>query len=133
MAMGELVLQLYAQISASPGLLDLKDELEVLEGVCRAISRQAQNTKEDSSVLPKRIIQPIGARLSENFKNPSCKPKQDISPELDRLTLVVRFYRHLHRNQSDHRCCSIELVLVGECFQSIPSRHGIGRKDLQAQ
>jgi transportin-3 len=91
MSMGEPVLQLYTQISASPGLLDLKDELEVLEGVCRAISRQVQVTHEDSSIFVQRIIQPIGGRLSEKLNSPSCNPKQDVNPELDRLTVVVRF------------------------------------------
>ena len=91
MAMGEPVLQLYTQITASPGLLDLKDELEVLEGVCRAISRQVQDTRVDGSRFVQAIVQPIGNRFAEKVNNPNCSPKQDIVPELDRLTVVVRF------------------------------------------
>jgi len=91
MAMGEPVLQLYAEITASPGLLDLKDELEVLEGVCRAISRQVQDTRGDASTFVQRVVQPIGNRLAEKLGNATCNPKQDILPELDRLTAVLRF------------------------------------------
>jgi transportin-3 len=91
MAMGEPVLQLYTQITSSPGLLDLKDELEVLEGVCSAISRQVQDTRVDGSNFVQRIVHPIGTRLTEKVNNPNCDPKQDIIPELDRLTVVVRF------------------------------------------
>jgi transportin-3 len=91
MAMAEPVLQLYTQISASSGLLDLKDELEVLEGVCRAISRQVQDTREDWTNFMQRIIQPIGSRLTASVHGPTCTPKHDIIPELDRLTVVVRF------------------------------------------
>jgi transportin-3 len=91
MAMGEPVLQLYTEITASPGLLDLKDELEVLEGVCRAISRQVQDTRVDGSTFVQRIVQPIGNRLAEKLSAPNCNPKHDILPELDRLTAVVRF------------------------------------------
>ncbi|KAL3920557.1 MAG: hypothetical protein SGILL_003204 [Bacillariaceae sp.] len=91
MAMGEPVLQLYTQITSSPGLLGLKDELEVLEGVCRAVSRQVQDTRVDGSSFVQRIVQPIGNRLTEKVSSPNCNPKHDILPELDRLTVVVRF------------------------------------------
>jgi len=90
MAMAEPVLQLYTGITASPGLLVLKDELEVLEGACRAISRQVQDTKVDGSNFVQRIVQPIGNRLAANAADPNSKPKQDIIPELDRLIVIVR-------------------------------------------
>ena len=91
MAMGEPVLELYTQITASPGQLALKDELEVLEGACRAITRQVQETQIDGSPFVQRIIQPIGNRLSAKAADPNSKPKKDILPELDRLTVIVRF------------------------------------------
>lgn len=91
MSMGEPVLQLYLQITESTGLLDLKDELEVLEGVCRAISRQVIDTRQDWSVSLQRIVQPIGTRLVAKIADPNCSPRKDIIPELDRLTVVIRF------------------------------------------
>jgi len=91
MAMGEPVLELYMEITATPGQLALKDELEVLEGVCRAISRQVQETQVDGSNYVQRIVQPIGNRLSTKAADPNSKPKKDIIPELDRLTVIVRF------------------------------------------
>ena len=91
MAMGEPVLELYTQITASPGQLALKDELEVLEGACRAISRQVQDTQIDGSSFVQRIVQPIGSRLSAKAADQSSTPKKDIIPELDRLAVIVRF------------------------------------------
>ena len=91
MAMGEPVLELYTQITASSGQLALKDELEVLEGACRAISRQVQETQIDGSNFVQRIVQPIGNRLSAKAADPNSNPKKDILPELDRLTVTVRF------------------------------------------
>jgi transportin-3 len=91
MAIGEPVLELYMEITATPGQLALKDELEVLEGVCRAISRQVQETRVDGSSFVQRIVQPIGNRLSAKAADPNSKPKKDIIPELDRLTTIVRF------------------------------------------
>lgn len=89
--MGEPVLELYMGITASPGQLALKDELEVLEGVCRAISRQVQETQIDGSNFVQRVVHPIGNRLSVKVGDPNSKPKKDIIPELDRLTAIVRF------------------------------------------
>lgn len=102
MSMGEPVLELYTQITASPGLLDLKDELEVLEGVCRAVSRQVHDTGEDGSVLLQRIVLPIGTRLTMNMANQNCNPKKHIMPELDRLTVVARFLTLPQRNSMNH-------------------------------
>eukprot|EP00536_Pseudo-nitzschia_multiseries_P001678 jgi/Psemu1/250852/estExt_Genewise1Plus.C_210167 len=90
MAIGEPVLQLYTEITASPGILALNAELEVLEGACRAISRQVHDTKVDGSTYVQRIVQPIGSRLAAKAADQSSKPKQDIIPELDRLTVIVQ-------------------------------------------
>lgn len=91
MAIGEPVLELYMQITASPCQLALKDELEVLEGACRAISRQVQESQMDGSNFVQRIVNPIGTRLSAKAADPNSKSKKDIIPELDRLTVIVRF------------------------------------------
>lgn len=91
MSMGEPVLQLYNEISAIPGRLDLKDELEVLEGVCRAVSRQIQDTRDSGSVYVQRIVQPIGSRLAATISDQNCNAKQHILPEIERLTVIVRF------------------------------------------
>ena len=90
-AMGEPVLKLYMEITATPGQLALKDELEVLEGVCRAISLQVKEAQLDGSEFVQRIVQPIGNRLSTKAADPNSQTKKDIVPELDRLTVVVRF------------------------------------------
>lgn len=91
MSMGEPVLQLYNEITSQPGRLDLADELEVLEGVCRAVSRHIRDTNDDGSTFMQRIVQPIGTRLSASLANPGANAKQHIIPELDRLTVIVRF------------------------------------------
>jgi transportin-3 len=91
MSMGEPVLGLYNEISASPGRLDMKDELEVLEGVCRAISRQIQDTQGNGLMYVQRLVQPIGIRLAASIADANCNSKQHIIPEIERLTVIVRF------------------------------------------
>jgi transportin-3 len=90
MSMGEPVLQLYNEITAIPGRLDLKDELQVLEGVCRAVSRQIQDTRGDASIFIQRLVQPIGERLIATVADPSCNARS-FAPEIERLTVLVRF------------------------------------------
>jgi len=104
-SLGESVLQLYdgivaAQVQHQP-VLDLKDELEVLEGACKAVSRQLQempsgNVQEQTTYIS-RIVEPIGTRLVQysstsnvNAPSPSISPKQVIA-EVERLTVVIRY------------------------------------------
>jgi transportin-3 len=96
MAMGEPVLQLYNEITAAASNsgsngLKLKDELEILQGVCRAVSRQIQDAHGDGSNFLRQIIDPIGGRLTTKINDPSCDTRRDIIPEIERLTTVVRF------------------------------------------
>jgi transportin-3 len=91
MSMGEPVLQLYNDICAQPGRLDLKDELEVLEGVCRAVSRHIRDTNDSCTTFLQRIVQPVGDRLAASVANPNAVAKQHIIPEIERLTVIIRF------------------------------------------
>lgn len=91
MSMGEPVLQLYNEISANPGSLDLKDELAVLEGACRAASRQIQDTRDSGSTFVQRLAQPIGTRLAASLSDQNCNSRQHVIPEIERLTVIVRF------------------------------------------
>lgn len=95
MAMGEPVLQLYNEITAGSNpasrTLDLKDDLEILEGVCRALSRHIQDARFDGSIFLKQIVEPIGNRFAAKVADPNCDARKDIIPEVDRLTNVVRF------------------------------------------
>jgi len=95
MAMGEPVLQLYQDITTNshdpnnPTKLDLSDELQILEGVCRALSRQIQDTHDDGTAMLSRIVQPIGTRLAARVADPNAPPKAIIS-EIERLTTVIQ-------------------------------------------
>ena len=95
MAMGEPVLQLYQEIIANsfdpnnPTKLELSDELQILEGVCRALSRQIQDTNDDGTAVLSRIVQPIGNRLAARVADSSASPKV-IIPEIERLTTVIQ-------------------------------------------
>mmetsp|Transcript_9309 Transcript_9309/g.18906 ORF Transcript_9309/g.18906 Transcript_9309/m.18906 type:complete len:1050 (+) Transcript_9309:124-3273(+) len=107
--LGDAVLQLYDGIVAareqhrgsnSGGdefVLDLKNELEVLEGVCKAISHKL---KDDPSMSPdiisgyiNRLAQPVigGLKAMAPPENPAS-PKQ-ISSEISRLTVLVQHLR----------------------------------------
>lgn len=107
--MGDAALQLYDGIVAARDLqrgslgsgedfvIDLKNELEVLEGVCKAISTKLLN---DPSISPdvingyiNHLAQPVMASMKV-IASPeySASPKQ-ISAELSRLTVLVQHLR----------------------------------------
>jgi transportin-3 len=107
-SLGDNVLQLYdgilnAQQQHNNSVLDIKDELEVLEGVCIAVSRQlndmAKNvtTEQESQTLAEtiatyvtKIVGPIGSTLVQYIDpNSTAGPKQAVA-EIERLTVVIR-------------------------------------------
>mmetsp|Transcript_833 Transcript_833/g.1438 ORF Transcript_833/g.1438 Transcript_833/m.1438 type:complete len:1018 (+) Transcript_833:1952-5005(+) len=108
-ALGDSVLHLYDGIVAAQlqqqqhsstsvpvaPILDIRDELEVLEGACKAVSRQLQEnlvqdpTSSSSLDYINRIVEPIGARLVQYSSSTKTGPKQVIA-ELERLTVVIR-------------------------------------------
>lgn len=98
-ALGDSVLHLYDGIVASqiqnanqPTGLNTRDELEVLEGACKAISRKMkESSSEDVSAYISRIVDPIGARLVQYATaNTTTSPKLVVA-EIERLTVVARF------------------------------------------
>ena len=104
--MGDAALQLYDGIVAARDVqrgsgeefvIDLKNELEVLEGVCKAISTKLLNDPSISADVINGYIshlaQPIIARL-KGIASPeySASPKQ-IAAELSRLTVLVQHLR----------------------------------------
>ena len=104
MSMGEPVLQLYQDITANAddpsnvSKLELADELQILEGVCRALSRQIQDTREDGTAVLSQIVQPIGTRLAARVVESNASPKLVI-PDIERLTTVVQ---HLYISPNGH-------------------------------
>jgi hypothetical protein len=104
-ALGDSVLHLYDGIVAaqlqqqqhsSAPILDIRDELEVLEGACKAVSRQLAEklahdpTSSTSLEYINRIVEPIGSRLVQCTSTSTTGPKQVIA-ELERLTVVIRY------------------------------------------
>ena len=89
-AIAEPVLQLYEEMMSQPGRLELSNELHILEGVCRALSRTIQDTRDDGKQVLTRLANPIGNRLSVSIADASASPRR-IIPEVDRLTLIVRY------------------------------------------
>ena len=106
-SMGDPVLQLYDGIviaqqlsraatgaSSGDGILDLRDELEVLEGACKAISRQLEvggTPKDTSAAYVSRIVQPVGARLAVLAASGNTAGPKLAAAEVERLTVIVRF------------------------------------------
>lgn len=84
------VLQLYEELASLPGHLDFKNELQILEGVCRALSRTIQDTRDDGKQFLTRLAQPVGSRLAKIVSDANGSPNRIIQ-ELDRLTVIVRF------------------------------------------
>jgi transportin-3 len=81
--LGDSVLTLYNQVG---GKIELNNELEILEGLCKGI---AEN--QVATYLP-QIVQPIGARLQEALQANSSSSKE-IFGEIDRLTVAMRFLK----------------------------------------
>lgn len=119
MSLGEPVLLLYEEIIAtkqqppSPTTftLELKDELEVLEGACKGMSKQladlaeskqqniAGNVGEEALTIAansyvNRLVTPIGTRLTAivSSQDDSRVGPRQASAELDRLTVVIRHF-----------------------------------------
>jgi len=107
--MGDAALQLYDGIVAARDLqrgsagsgedfvIDLKNELEVLEGVCKAISTKLLNDSSISSDVINGYINHLAQPIMASMKviaSPeySASPKQ-ISAEISRLTVLVQHLR----------------------------------------
>ena len=98
-ALGDSVLQLYDGIVAAqiqnanqPPVLSARDELEVLEGACKAISRKMEeSTSEGISAYISRIVEPIGARLVQYATATATASSKLVVAEIERLTVVARF------------------------------------------
>jgi transportin-3 len=90
MDIAEPVLLLYEEIAANPGRLKVDDELQILEGVCHALSRTIQDSRSDGNQFLSRLAQPIGNRLALLIADTATMPSRIIT-EVDRLTVIVRF------------------------------------------
>jgi transportin-3 len=90
-AIAEPVMELFQGLT--PGTLEVEDELQILEGVCRALSRQMQDARgrgNDTQAALTRLAQPIGTRLAASVSEPNSSPRR-IIPEIERLTVLVRY------------------------------------------
>lgn len=86
------VLQLYQEVSQS-GTLAIEDELEILEGVCHAVSRKVQDAARqghNTSGLLESLVNPIGQRLTNNLVDQSVSARRAVA-EIDRLAVLVQF------------------------------------------
>lgn len=101
-SLGDTVLQLYDGIvaareqhrtssvgSGEDFILDLKNELEVLEGVCKAVSNKLVNEPSIINHLAQPIINNLKAIASSDN---ASSPKQ-ISAEVCRLTTLIQYLR----------------------------------------
>jgi transportin-3 len=109
LSLGDSVLALYDDIvtasNQSPNpILCLRDELQVLEGACKAITIQLSDAthglaSERITIYIQRLVEPIGTRLANTtfVGQGSTSPKLALN-EIERLTVVARFL-HLPRPQ----------------------------------
>jgi transportin-3 len=82
-SLGDSMLSLY-----NSGLqVELQDELELLEGVCRTVSRDNTVNKHLAS-----IVRPLGNRWHAELHD-SNAPLKVILAEVERLTVIVRFLK----------------------------------------
>lgn len=109
-ALAQSVLELYEQVMVAAAvvaenserqqqhpppsvpLLELRDELELLEGVCLALSKHIVLDTSGSSngtVFLQRLVQPLGTRLEANSRSPTATPRT-ILPDIQRVAVVVQ-------------------------------------------
>ena len=89
LALAQPVLALYQEIASKPDSLGLPEELQILEGVTRALSREAQATGETGQAYLLALVQPIGQRLAAKAADPSSSARK-IQPDLERLCVIVQ-------------------------------------------
>lgn len=91
-SIAEPVLLLYEQFTSPThsNRLDLNDELQILEGLCRALSRMIQETRGDGREYLNRLAHPICNRFASCVVDPNASFKV-IVPEIDRLATLARF------------------------------------------
>lgn len=125
--LGEPVLELYEQLTLGQqnresSYLGIRDELIILEGVCKAIARElGQNNKIDPSVMFGRIVTPIGNRLTTLLaaqNEPSSNSLKAIVSEMDRLTVIVRYLKTTQRKPHKGKPTLSE-TLIAELMRQI--------------
>merc|ERR1712232_630041 len=71
---------------------DLNIELEVLEGLCIAVSRHLRSVSVDERNAPvMRIIQPIATRFGSLMSNNNNTTSRQVIAEIERLTVIIRY------------------------------------------
>lgn len=91
MALVEPVSQLYQEIVNNPGRVELKDELPILEGLCRTMSRHIlQHDPEGGQNRLAQLVQPIGERMASLVADPHANARSIIA-EIERIIVIVRF------------------------------------------
>jgi len=114
--LGEPVLELYEQLTQNreSSYLNIKDELTVLEGVCKAVARElGQGNNIDPSVMFGRIVAPIGNRLAALLaaqNEVSSNSLITIASEIDRLTIIVRYLKTSQGSQQGQPSLSENLI-----------------------
>mmetsp|Transcript_23101 Transcript_23101/g.33099 ORF Transcript_23101/g.33099 Transcript_23101/m.33099 type:complete len:595 (-) Transcript_23101:262-2046(-) len=126
--LGEPVLELYEQLTQgqqnriAPNYLEIRDELTILEGVCKAIARElGQNYKADPSVMFGRIVTPIGNRLVALLavqNDSSSNSLKAVVWEMERLTVIVRFLKS-PRNISRNGEPTLSETLIAELMMQV--------------
>jgi transportin-3 len=129
LALGDSVLELYsgilhAQQQQQSNVIDLKDELEVFEGACHAISRQMgelvkTSRSDDVSSYINRVVEPIGIQLMAVASNNSIGPKQAVAV-VERLTIVIRFLQ-VPNTVSNHNLSRSQFLidLMTQCWSAL--------------
>jgi transportin-3 len=115
------VMQLYQEVSSS-GQLAVPDELQILEGVCKALSRQMQASRgEGARACLEQLVQPMGQRLASNLANPNGTPLAAIA-DIDRLTTVVHHLKLPLEPQADGRSSLHPMVAVLQSLWTVLSQ-----------
>ena len=99
----EPVLQLYQEVSQR-GQMMIEDELQILEGVCRALSRKAQDSARmgnTATAFLETLVNPMGQRLTSNIME-AAGSSHRAAADIDRLAVVVQYLKMPIRADGSH-------------------------------
>jgi len=98
----------------------LGDELQILEGACRALSRQIQDRREDGKDYLLRLGKPILDRFVTKANDASASARS-IGPELDSLTVIVQHFKMPISMEENHPLVDM-ISSIWPCFEKLMDR-----------
>jgi transportin-3 len=91
-------LNLYEEIQSKSTIngfaLEIKDDLQILEGICDALSRYCRSSGGESTNYGvawfARLVQPVGSRLAHSLSETTATTTKMVVADIQRLTTIIQ-------------------------------------------